>query len=183
MEALECLYEEHRLIRDYLGHIGTAQARLAAGQRLPVEFFEQVVIIARQFVDRFHHDKEERQMFKLLAQRHGGAFDAQLEAIEHQHQRGRELVGAIADALDGYAAGDPRQLERIRDNVAGYAAMLAEHIRREDDEFFPLVRSALRPDEHDQLLVEFGRADEKAGIGFFATSRERVTKMGMLLDA
>ncbi len=182
MEALECLREEHRLIQDYLQQLASARSRLAAGERPPVEFFEQVVIVARQFVDRFHHDKEERQMFTLLAQHHAGTFDAQLESIEHQHQRGRQIIGAIADSLDGYAAGNEQGLARIRDNVAAYADMLAEHIRREDDEFFPLVDTTLTDDEQEHLLVEFGRADEKAGPGFFATSQERVHKMARLLE-
>lgn len=182
MEALECLYAEHEVIKRYIAHVAAAAERMKRGDRPPAEFFEQVVILARQFVDTYHHDKEERQMFTLLAQKHAGAFDGKLEAISYQHERGREYVANILGALDGYRQGQATKAQTIQENLDGFATMLAEHIRREDDEFFPLVRQTLSTGEAEQLLVEFGRADEKAGVGFFEQSRERVEKMGKLLE-
>jgi len=182
MEALDCLHAEHEVIKRYVAHIQAAAAEMREGRRPPAEFFEQVVILAKQFVDTYHHDKEERQMFTLLAQKHAGAFDAKLEAISYQHERGREYVANILDAIDGYRDGQPARAEQIQENLDAFAAMLSEHIRREDDEFFPMVRQTLTDDEAEQLLVEFGRADEKAGVGFFEQSRERVDKMGKLLQ-
>lgn len=182
MEALECLYAEHELIKRYLEHVVAATKKLSQGVRPPAEFFEQVVILARQFVDTYHHDKEERQMFTLLAQKHAGAFDGRLEAISYQHERGREYVANILSAIDGYRDGQVAKADLLQENLEAFASMLTEHIRREDDEFFPLVERTLTADEAEQLLVEFGRADEKAGVGFFEQSRERVEKMGKLLQ-
>ncbi len=182
MEALGCLEAEHEVIRSYVAHLAAAAEKMKRGARPPAEFFEQVAIVAKQFVDTYHHDKEERQMFTLLAQKHAGAFDSRLEAISYQHERGREYVANILDALDGYREGRASQTEKLRENLEAFSTMLAEHIRREDDEFFPEVKSTLTEEEAAQLLVEFGRADEKAGVGFFEQSRERVEKMGRLLE-
>lgn len=182
MEALECLTAEHELIKLYIAHIAAAATEMKRGKRPPAEFFEQVVILAKQFVDTYHHDKEERQMFTLLAQKHAGAFDDRLEAISYQHERGREYVANILGAIDGYRAGQSGTAHLIIENLEAFASMLTEHIRREDDEFFPIVKRTLTDDEAEQLLVEFGRADERAGVGFFEQSRERVDKMGKLLQ-
>ena len=59
--------------------------------------------------------------------------------------------------------------------------MLRQHIHREDHVLFPMALHALSPDDLQQLLVEFQRADEKAGENFVEKNEERVQKMAALL--
>ena len=50
-----------------------------------------------------YHFKEEHVMFAQLAQKRGGVFDGPIDALRHQHERGRNLISEISDSLDGHS--------------------------------------------------------------------------------
>ncbi len=181
MAPLETLRNEHGLIRQFLDNLAMAVSKLEEEQRPPKEFFEKAVEFARSFADTFHHFKEEHVMFVRLAQKKSGTIDAQIEALRHQHERGRNFVTEIADSLDGYAAEQPIPTGRILESSAAYIALLRSHIHREDHVFYPMVQQELSEEEIDQLQVEFEKATEKSGSNVFARSHKLVVDMGSML--
>ena len=181
MNVLQSLVHEHRLIRQYLDNLAFAVERLEHGHRPPKEFFENAVLFAREFVDGYHHFKEEHQMFVMLAQKVKGRYDAPIEALRYQHERGRSLVSAISDAIAGYHRGDERAVLSILESVAAFGALLRQHINREDSVFYPMAKKELSKEEQERLVEEFRRADEKSGLECFERSEERVMKMEGLL--
>ncbi len=183
MNILQSLAHEHRLIRQYLDNLAFAAERLEHGQRPPKEFFENAVLFAREFVDGYHHFKEEHQMFVMLAQKVKGKHDAAIEALRYQHERSRALVNAISEALPGYHAGSERDALVILENTASFGALLRQHINREDSVFYPMAKKELSTEDQERLLAEFRRADEKSGADCFEKNEERVLKMAALLRA
>jgi len=181
MDPLRILSLEHGLIRQYLDALQHAVERLERGEKPPAQFFENAVLFARNFTDKFHHDKEEQQMFRLLAEAARGKYDGPIEALRHQHERGRSLVNAIASSLPGYAEGREQEITAVLENTAAFCALLRQHINREDHIFYPLVRMYLTNEQQQRLLAEFERAEEKAGSRFFDNSVERVQKMSKLV--
>jgi hemerythrin-like domain-containing protein len=181
MNFLQPLVHEHRLIRQYLDNLSFAVERLEHGDRPPKEFFENTVLFAREFVDGYHHFKEEHQMFVMLAQKMKGKHDAAIEALRYQHERGRSIVTAISTAIAGYHRGDERDVLAVLENTAALGSLLRQHINREDSVFYPMAKKELTPEEQERLAEEFRRADEKAGADCFDRNEERVMKMGGLL--
>lgn len=136
MNPLEILADEHRLIRQALDSFHLATQKMEEGINPPVEFFEKAVGFARTFVDKRHHFKEEYLMFGRLAERHQGELDAEIEALRHQHDSGREYVSEMANALDGYSKGRDAEVIVMLENLAPFPSMLRRHIHREDRVFY-----------------------------------------------
>ena len=183
MNVLQTLVHEHRLIRQYLDNLAFAAERLEHGEHPPKEFFENVVLFAREFVDGYHHFKEEHQVFVMLAQKVKGKHDAAIEALRYQHERGRAIVAAIAKAISGYERGSEQDVLAMLENVAAFGALLRQHINREDSVFYPMAKKELSREDMERLGEEFRLADEKAGAECFERNEERVAKMEGLLRA
>ena len=181
MQPLETLRNEHGLIRQFLDNLALAVAELENEKRPPKEFFEMAVLFARTFADTFHHIKEEHVMFVRLAQKNSGAIDGQIESLRHQHERGRNYVSAISDALDGYGDGKPIPTSDVLENTAAYIALLRNHIHKEDHVFFPMAQEELSDEEQTELEAEFEKARQKAGENTFENSHKLVVDMGSML--
>ncbi len=181
MDPIETLSNEHGLIRQYLDNLALATTHLEEGRRPSRAFFEKGVDFARTFADRFHHFKEEHVLFVRLAQHKRGEIDAQLETLRHQHERGRELISAVAAALDGYEANDAGRTADLVENLAAYIALLRHHIHLEDHVFYPMARKTLSADEVSELEAEFARQGEKEGAETFERSHKMVVDMGSII--
>ncbi len=181
MNAIDILVAEHGLIRQFLDNLTTALGKIERGEKIPKTFFEHSVLFSREFVDKHHHFKEELQMFTLLAQKHDGRLDAAIEGLRNQHENGRNHVAEIDFAKEGYEAGQEPATTTLLEHLACYISMLRQHINREDHRLDPMALEALSAGEMESLLVEFRRANDKAGEGFFEKSQDRVLKMGALL--
>jgi hemerythrin-like domain-containing protein len=181
MDPLETLSNEHGLIRQFLDNLSMAAGQIERGNRPSAAFFEKGLDFARTFADRFHHFKEEHVLFVRLAQKKAGEIDAQLEALRHQHERGRELITGISNALDGYIACDPSKTADLLEKMAAYASLLRHHIHTEDHVFYPMARKLLSADEMAQLEKEFDKERAKGGADTFERSHKIVIDMGSIL--
>jgi hemerythrin-like domain-containing protein len=175
MHPIEILADEHRLIRQALDSFGLATHKMEQGVNPPAEFFEKTVEFARTFIDKRHHFKEEYLMFGRLAERHQGELDAQIEALRHQHDHGREFISEMANALGGYSRGNEAQVTDMLENLASLVALYRHHIHREDKVFFPMVEKDLPQEELDDLAELFVKEDEKTG-------RDTIERMQRLVD-
>jgi hemerythrin-like domain-containing protein len=181
MNILETLSNEHGLIRSFLDNLTLAVEKLEKGERPPREFFEKGVEFARVFADRFHHFKEEHLMFVQLAQKKEGAIDAKIELLRYQHERGRNFVNEVANALEGYAEGDPIKTTVILESTAAYMSLLRHHIHVEDHVFYRMAEETLSAEELQRLQEEFDKQERQTGGKTFQKCHKLVTDMGSLL--
>ena len=182
MEPMEILRNEHGLIRQYVDHLSIAAERMQEGQHPPREFFEKAVQFSKEFAGQYHHVKEEYMMFVRLAMKKGGTMDGEIESLRHQHETGRNYIGAIAGNLEGYEAGDPARTSTILENLGAYISMERQHIHKEDHLFFPMVQEEFTADDMNQVKAEFAKAKEKAGDDVFERNHKLVVEMGSLLQ-
>ena len=180
MHVVQQLTQEHRLIRQYLDNLAYALERLEHGQRPPKEFFENALLFMRDFIDGFHHYKEEHQLFVALAAKTKGKYDGALDSLRYQHERGRALVATIAGALQGYNKGDERDVLTVMENASALASLLRQHVNREDSQIYPVCRKELGPADEELLAVEFKKADQKHGADCYERNEDRVEKMAGL---
>ena len=176
MKAVEILINEHRLIRQYLENLEMVIQKLETGIDPPRVFFGKAIFFGQQFVDKYHHFKEEFQMFRILAQKHNGSIDAPIEALRSQHEQGRNYIANISAILEREEIQKPDLIENLR----AYNSMLRQHIHREDHVFYPLAEKNLSEAEQAQLLEEFRKADANAEENFFEKTERLVREMGEL---
>lgn len=181
MKPTQTLIDEHVLIKEALDSFQKAVHNMEKNENPPPEFFEKMVMFARQFVDEFHHLKEEELMFMRLSLEKENSIDKQLDGLRHQHERGRGHISMIANALEGYARGEQEQATEILDNLSSYTSLLKIHIHQEDNEFFPMVDKEFSPEDHEELVVLFQKEDEKFGPDFLENHRKLVADMAGLV--
>ena len=146
------LVEEHTFIKRVLALIPRLAGELPAGLDTRRTLIAAILEFIRGYADSYHHAKEEDILF--------GFFAGQAEIIKAfttEHDSGRGHVRAAAAAL---AAGDGAAVVTA---LAAYAALLQEHIRKEDEILYPWMDRSL-PDAHvGRLFAKFAEVDARFG--------------------
>ena len=163
MNAIATLVEEHHLILRGLDLLTTAAERIVRNQHPPREFFEKAVSFTLNFTNRFHHYKEEIVMFGMLAQKHQGEIDAELERLRDQHHALHDYMNEISKSLDAYSANSQSEVRRLHRNLSDYIETLRRHVNAENTIFYPLVAKTLTEDEMQWLKEEFDTFAAKEG--------------------
>jgi hemerythrin-like domain-containing protein len=154
---MKSLVEEHGQIKRFLAVLPAVIDRFDARSEADRDLVRDGLDFVRSYADRFHHAKEEDILF--------ACFDPCLDilkAMREDHERGRAHVQAAGEALarcDG---------EGIAANLLGYAGVLAEHIKKEDEILYPWMDRNLSVRQVGELFTRFLAVDER-----FAEDRKK----------
>jgi hemerythrin-like domain-containing protein len=151
-----CLMIEHRLIERAIEILTVERDRLKAGGTLDPVFIDKMVDFIRTYADRTHHGKEEDILFESLESKDLSPEEKSLmrELID-EHRCGRELTQQLVTAKDAVLEGDKAQLAKLLDAVNKLVEFYPEHIRKEDERFFPDTERHYDKAELDAMLHEF----------------------------
>jgi hemerythrin-like domain-containing protein len=172
MEATQILMDEHRLIERVLGALETAAGRMSQGASVRAEFFLQAADFIAAFADGCHHRKEEGVLFPALEAagipRAGGPIGVMLA----EHEEARAITRGLRGAAERMRAGEAKASTEARRKALDYAALLRQHIMKEDHVLFPMADGALQGREQAAVTAEFERLQrEEAADGVQARSR------------
>ncbi len=181
MNAIEILVKEHDLILRGLDLLTTAAEKIVRNQNPPSEFFEKAVYFTLNFTNKFHHYKEEIVMFGLLAQKHQGEIDAEIERLRNQHAALHDYMIEISQSLDAYSKNAESEVRRLHRNLSEYIETLRRHIHAENQIFYPLVAKTLTGDEMLWLMEEFDKYAAKAGPDAMKAHESLIDEMGELV--
>ncbi len=159
MRATETLREEHRAIERMLAVLETAADGLDAGERPPASLFRDAVDFVRNFADKCHHGKEEDNLFPRMEGRGVPREGGPLGMMLHEHDLGRQYVGAVDGAIEAYEAGDEGAAETIAENARQYAELLRGHIAKENAVLFPMADRVLTEEDQRDLEERFERVE------------------------
>ena len=154
---MKALVEEHRQIKRFLAVLPAVLDRLDARSEADRELVRGGLDFIRSYADRFHHAKEEDILF--------ACFDPGLDilkAMREDHERGRAHVRAAGEALERCDG------EVIAANLLGYAGVLAEHIKKEDEILYPWMDRNLSMRQVGELFERFRAVDAR-----FAEDRKK----------
>ena len=156
-DPLDDLEAEHRIIEQVLGALEAVEPR-----QVDAAFFGDVVTFVRTFADDVHHDKEERLLFPAMERRGVLRQNGPLGVMHEEHDAARALVQKMAEGVD---AGDVEALCQLG---RAFAALMRDHIHKEEHALFPMGRGMLSRDDAMQLARDFAalpHADTSAAAG------------------
>lgn len=151
-DPFETLDGEHRIIEKVLTAL-----EATASSDVPVSFYERAIDFIVHFADGCHHAKEEETLFPMLAQRGIPHEMGPIGVMLEEHRAGREYVAAMRELIPG---GDLPALGRT---ARAYAALMRDHIAKEDQVLFPMGRGVLRAEDQAQAAAAFAAVETPSG--------------------
>jgi hemerythrin-like domain-containing protein len=155
MKAIDVLMEEHRVIERVLDSLEAGAKRLARGEPIRPGFFLDVADFATRFADGCHHQKEEGVLFPAMTEHGAPARGGAIEMMLHEHDAGRGYVRQLRDAARQLEAGQTAAVRSLLAAATGYAALLRDHIAKEDEVLFPTAAEMIPESEYAEVMEKF----------------------------
>ena len=183
MYATQNLKHDHITVRRLKNIIERCSDRLYANENIPIEDIEIISVVIEEFVDRFHHGKEEQAYFPETRDKDGFAEDIRKFLIEHELGRRiaimlrRELKVWKQNKHKDEAKEQGKQEKKItienedlkvKEPVArflkSYAIFITDHTGKED-KFFDLIeeKDSISTKEDQVLLQHFEVCKNQTG--------------------
>jgi hemerythrin-like domain-containing protein len=160
---MEMLEAEHRVIQRVVGAMVRLEAALEQGGEPKVEMLRATVEFMRQYADRCHHGKEEAYLFTLLERKGVPIGGCPLGGLTHEHEKGRALVTALAEATEAYQRDGVAAREAVKQSLHALAALYPAHIWKEDYLLFPMANKLLSAEEQRNLRGQFELVEAELG--------------------
>jgi hemerythrin-like domain-containing protein len=188
--STDSLMQEHLLVRR-IGNIAQrCSDRLYANEDLPIEDIQIISVVMEEFIDAFHHGKEEKAYFPITRSKDGFSEDIRKFLIEHELGRRvanmlrRELNALIEHNHDSNNKGagiglkwNNRNKEPVARFLKSYAIFVSDHTAKEDT-FFKIIqeKNSISEEEDRELLRHYQAC--KGEIG----GQARIEEMVKLID-
>lgn len=186
MNATQNLKNDHITIRRVKEIAQNCSNKLYANQYVPIEDIEIISVIIEEFVDHFHHGKEEKAYFPDTKDKNGFAEDVRKFLIEHE--LGRRIATMLRRELNEWKRKmketSPEMnkhytttLEPVARFLKSYAVFIDDHTGKED-KFFDLVdeRNVITDKENEMLLKHYEICKNQAG------GKARMQEMIILIE-
>jgi hemerythrin-like domain-containing protein len=126
MSATQDLKENHIIVRRFGSIAQKCSNKLSANEPIPLEDIKIISVIIEEFVDSFHHGKEEKVYFPETEDRDNFAEDIRKFLIEQNWKEDCQNVkltfGFMAKATDSR--------EPVARFLKSYAIFIADHLRK-----------------------------------------------------
>lgn len=167
-DITRALVSEHRLILRMIALLESNAARTAEGSYTNWQFYLDGVDFIRNYADRFHHAKEEDVLFEALIKNGMPRENSPIAAMLMEHDQGRAFVKAMENATLEALAGQGGREQIIADNALAYAALLREHISKEDEILYPLAERVIPDTMRDDIIAGYAAAEARTAADFSA---------------
>ncbi len=161
-DITQVMVEEHKLILRMIALVERNTALMDAGKFRDWQFFLDAVDFIRNFADRYHHAKEEDVLFSALVANGMPEQNSPVAAMLMAHDQGRAFVRGMEEGAQKAFDGEPGQIGRIAENARGYAALLRDHIDKEDNILYPLAERVLPEAPRPAMVAAYAKADAAA---------------------
>jgi hemerythrin-like domain-containing protein len=183
--STESLLQEHLIVRR-LGKISQkCSDRLYANQEIPIEDIQTISVVIEEFVDAFHHGKEEKAYFPATREKDSFAEDIRKFLIEHELGRRianmlRRELDALIDKNDTGGKGlkwNGKDKEPVARFLKSYSIFISDHTGKEDVFFKDILENhKIHENEDRELLKHYKACKLEAG------GQARIEEMVRLID-
>ena len=152
---------DHLTVRRIKNIAQTCSDKLYANHDIPIQDMELISVVIEEFVDRFHHGKEEKAYFPEAKDKDGFSEDIRKFLIEHE--LGRRIAHMFLAHLQDWKGGKDSR-EPVARFLKAYSVFVTDHTGKED-KFFDMVEQnkSLSGEENRQLLNHYQLCRNDAG--------------------
>jgi hemerythrin-like domain-containing protein len=153
-QAIGIIRDEHRslaaVLHAWLHLLDTGHTPLDMSRD---RLMRAMIHYIRAFPLALHHPKEDEYLFRKLRER-TSRCNAELDELERQHERDRQLLDALAETVERHLAGET-DAASLREEVSRYAHFIWEHMGREEGVILPAAQRHLTPEDWDEINAAF----------------------------
>ncbi len=176
MESTKNLKDDHITIRRVQNIAKKCSDNLYFNRYVPIEDIEIISVIIEEFVDRFHHGKEEKAYFPETKVKDSYGEDIRKFLIEHE--LGRRIAMMLRREVKKYKENKSKNHQTTEKNITiglvsnepiarflkSYAVYIDDHTGKED-KFFDLVdaNNSISTDEDKMLMEHYQICKKQAG--------------------
>jgi hemerythrin-like domain-containing protein len=157
-KALSIIRDEHRSIGAILHGMQYLVADIRKRKaKIDPRVFSAMLYYLDTFSERVHHPKEDRYLFAPLKRR-SEAARLIVADLEHEHAQGGRALRHLEQALLRYEEGGDKEFDAFAAAVEAFAAAYWAHMRKEEEQVFPLAEKLL--DNNDWHVIDQAFAGE-----------------------
>jgi hemerythrin-like domain-containing protein len=175
LNSTQNLKSDHSIVRR-LGQIAEiCSMKLYKDEDIPIEDLEIISVVMEEFVDRFHHGKEEQSYFPQTKDKDGFSEDIRKFLIEHELGRRiakmfrkelKEMKNNIKNISDKEKSRN--NISQIKEPVArflkAYSVFITDHTQKED-KFFDLIENKHSISDEEDIQIKQHYENCKNRIG------------------
>lgn len=153
--AVTVIQAEHRALGTVVAALQRLMSDVRQGLTQPdCRLLATMLYYIESFPERLHHPKEDQYLFKALrARTREGA--AVLDELQGEHVRSAQMMAYLAQTLVRYQGGAPDGLDMFTSAVDAYAALLSDHMRKEEGVVLPLADVHLKESDWEAIAAAF----------------------------
>ena len=159
------MIREHALIKRWLQILTKAIVRVRTTQSIDPMMFDIFVDFFESYVDRTHHDKEERIFFAELQKKQISPEHKEvMDRLITEHVQARETVGKIVLKKNEYIQKNGESINELLKYMEFFAELYPEHIHVEDDKFFVEAINYFTPEEVAAMEAQFAQTQPEMAM-------------------
>jgi len=161
LDATQDLKQDHITLRRLRDISQKCSNKLYANENIPIEDIKIISVVIEEFVDRFHHGKEEQAYFPETKDKDSFSEDIRKFLIEHE--LGRRIAKMLLHQLQRWNKGIDYR-EPIARFLKSYAVFLTDHTDKED-RFFDLIenKKSISSEENERLMILYEGCRNQVG--------------------
>jgi len=144
-KVLDIIRDEHRSIYAVLDALRyLARHNLNGKSTIDPKVFRAMLHYLETYAERLHHPKEDQYLFSAMRQ-FGPQVEAVIAGLERDHAGGERALRDLDYCLARCEAAGEKRLTAFANAVEDYAQDYLLHMKKEEDEVFPLALKLLTP--------------------------------------
>lgn len=162
MKSSQDLKHDHITIRRIKDVALTCSKKLNKAKYVPIEDIEIISVVIEEFVDHFHHGKEETAFFPET--KVNSEFSEEIRKFLIEHEFGRRIAIMLRRAVNEWKSkikeadndGEERKhlVEPIARFLKAYAIFIDDHTGKEDKFFDSIEEGKIISESEDELLLK-----------------------------
>lgn len=153
--ALAIIRGEHRNLGAVLSCFSALLDEVGKHNATPdFRLFHAILDYLDNFLDVYHHPKEDAFLFPAVLKRAPAAHDA-LSQLQEEHKRELTVMQSLRKSLSRYEHEGPSAFGGFEEQARAYIAFERAHARREEREIFPLAEEHLKDEDWKTIEIAF----------------------------
>lgn len=153
IDITKTLMDEHQNILRVMSVVEIECEKIDNGKAINIIFFNDLSNFIKNYVDKFHHMKEEDILFKAMLENEENMHCNPIPIMLHEHETGRNWLTIIQEAIT------ENNSQKLTSGAREYCQLLREHIFKEDNILYPMAEGAIDDSKKEEILKLYSESE------------------------